>query len=109
MDDIYTLKYTDNARTHLKRHFHAHKKVQGLEAAKNLLQYITEKTNTLLTFPELGPRSNYPYFKNEIYRLLFIKHLALVYTISTKSKTIYIRAIFDQRQNYLKVLGSKTI
>lgn len=71
MDDIYTLKYTDNARTHLKRHFHAHKKVQGLEAAKNLLQYITEKTNTLLTFPELGPDPIIP-----ILRMRFIVYFS---------------------------------
>jgi plasmid stabilization system protein ParE len=66
----------------------------GKQASENFLIQIEKKEGILLNYPESGKRSN---THDKIRYVLIDKHRRLYYRFNSKS--IYVMAFFDTRQN----------
>lgn len=74
------------------------------EIAKRFVNELREKAARLETFPNTGTIPNDRILKSLGYRFLMHKDYLLFYQIEESQKKVFVMAIFNGKQDYLRVM-----
>lgn len=109
MDTRYQLEFSPLANQQLHSILLSIRNYLTLEKALEQYQKLLEKIQLLQTNPYLGVKPKYQLLYDKGYRLFIVKRLVIAYYVDENTKTIKIRAIFDQKQDYVTVMMNTTI
>ena len=97
------LFWTDTALGQLEDIFDYYKLTGSLSTARKITSSIVDKTIHLESHPRLGPKEELLKKRKNEYRYLVEGNYKIIYWIDEKKKQINVAAIFDCRQNPVKM------
>lgn len=93
--------WTDTASGQLEDVFDYYKITATLPIARKLVKGIVQKTSTLASHPKIGQREPLLAYRQKEYRYVVEGNYKIIYW--TDINTVYIAAVFDTRQNPIKI------
>ncbi len=99
--------WTDFAKIELKNIFNYHKEVASIRIAKKLVNELTNETNNLSYYPEMGQIEELLKDKPQEFRYLVHKNYKIIYWKNSAKNRIEIVDVFDCRQNPVKMKKNK--
>lgn len=100
-----TVKFTDTAKADLREiAFYIAEQSQNKEIARHFIQELQEQCNVLESFPESGVLPKDRVLKSNGFRFLVHKDYLIFYLYNSPEKTVNIMAIFNSKQNYMRVM-----
>lgn len=105
METDYAIKYSPLASSQLQNILLKLKEYHDTATALDRFTDIRNYIDLLRTSPYMGLKPRYRVLYQKGLRLLFHKQLVIIYYVDENVKTINIRAIFDQRQDYVNILN----
>lgn len=99
--------WTNFAKKELRKFFDYYKIKASPEIAKNLVENIVEKGNTLDFQTKMGQREELLLDRNQKFRYLVYKNYKIIYWFNEDKKRIEISDVFDARQNPVKIKRQK--
>jgi plasmid stabilization system protein ParE len=99
--------WTDFAKKELNKIFDFLYESVNLKTAKQITLQIIEKTDSLVSFPEMGATEQLLTDRPQIFRYLLSTNYKIIYWVNSQKKRIEIVDVFDTRQNPVKVKRNK--
>jgi toxin ParE1/3/4 len=101
----YRIKFTETAKEDLREiAFYIAEQSKDREIAKRFVGELREKCKMLDTFPEGGAVPRDRVLRSEGYRFLVHKDYLIFYTVEQENQTVYVRAIFNGKKDYMRVM-----
>lgn len=102
---IYTVIFTDTAKQDLRDiALWIADKSKDIETARHFVNELRENCKRLNQFPSTGALPRDRILKSLGYRFIPYKEYLVFYLTDEKSKTVTVMAIFNARQDYMRVM-----
>ncbi len=100
----YKILRTDTADIHIRKIIMFIAERFDSETAETRLDELEKSIMKLSDNPHLGEQPRYPILRRQGYYVLILEKDLVFYKINEERKTVIIYAVFDQRQDYLKLI-----
>jgi len=104
---MHTVIWSAFAEQQIDDIFEYHKLNASLKVATEIVIGILQKTEILITNPDLGAPEELLSDRKEQYRFLVYTNYKIIYSVDEHNQLIKIADVFDTRQNPIKISRGK--
>ncbi|MFP9097532.1 type II toxin-antitoxin system RelE/ParE family toxin [Flavobacterium sp. RHBU_24] len=103
----YNVKWSDFAENEIHKIFIYYCEHASITIAKKIIQKILDEPSRLINDPEISPREELLFDRENKYYYLVCDNYKLIYSVDKNLNHINITDVFDTRQNPLKIKRTK--